>query len=547
MLGIPHCCPPRGSRAALFTTLEEVHSSHVELPLTSPSLSISAGRTQNRTRRYAIASLLLVTFVSFSYWWVLRKPGSFGDGVMFHSIAVLPFKPIGAESRDEHLGLGMTDATITKLSSLQQFTVRPTSAIFKYTEQDYEALKVGRELGVDAVLEGTVQRVGGGVRVSVQLISIREGKPIWAEKFDERFTDIFIIQDAISAQVAQALRLKLTRDERSRLAKRYTDNLAAYQSYVRGNYFWSKRTEEGIRKAIQYFKQAIDMDTNYALAYAGLGDAYGIVGYYGYENIMKRAEAYEEAKAIATKALRLDEMIPEAHVVLALVKSEHDKDDVGADREYKLALALNPDSALANHRYGVFLLERGRVNEASIVSRKASELDPLSSVICANYCATLYFKREYDAAVKCSNRTFEISPDMPQALLILGLSQGQLGRHEEAIEVLKRFSVSTVVRGDRIESLRSLGYVYALAGQRTAAQNILTELDELSQHNGEALFSKALIYAGLGEMVKVFTVLEKRAPYWTEEPGGLRIDPRYDRIKADPRYAQLLKRHFASL
>lgn len=223
---------------------------------------------------------IAVTAALLYVWWSGKR--ATGERYVVRSIAVLPFKPIGAEGRDEHLGLAMTDATITKLSGLPQFTVRPTSTIFKYTDQNYDAVGAGRELGVDAVLEGTMQRVGDRVRCTVQLTNVADGKPVWAASFDENFTDIFAIQDAVSEQVAQALSLKLTGDEKSRLAKRHTQNVEAYQSFIKGIYFWNQRTEDGIRRSIGHFKRAVQLDASYAPAYAGLADAYGMAGYYAY-------------------------------------------------------------------------------------------------------------------------------------------------------------------------------------------------------------------------------------------------------------------------
>jgi tetratricopeptide (TPR) repeat protein len=377
----------------------------------------------------------------------------------------------------------------------------------------------------------------------VQLINVSDGKPVWAASFDENFTHIFAIQDAVSAQVAQALSLKLTGDEKSRLAKRHTQDVEAYQSFIKGIYFWNQRTEDGIRRSIEHFKRAVELDASYAPAYAGLADAYGMAGYYAYETIGKREDVYKEARALAVRALQLDDGIAEAHVVMALVKSEFENDIAGAEQEYKRALELNPGSALAHHRYSVLLLRGGRINEADVESKKASDLDPLSMVVSTSHCSTLYFKRAYDEAATCSRRALEMHPDSSQALLLLGLSLGQQGRYDESIPPLRKMRELSASDTD-IEALRSLGHVYALSGKKQEARKILLRLDGLSEKHDEALLSKALIHSALGEMDQVFAALEKRAPHWWEEPVGLRIDPRYDHIKADPRYAELLKRCF---
>lgn len=491
-----------------------------------------------------IASIaMLVCALGVASFWILRKPSGVSPTV--RSIAVLPFKSIGQESSNDHLGLGMTDAMITKLSSIEKFTIRPTSSIFKYADQSYDLLAAGRELEVEAVLEGTVQRSDDRVRVTVQLINVADGKPIWAEKFDEQFTNIFTVQDAITAQIVEALKLELTVEEKKLLAKRYTNNTEAYESYIRGIYFWNKRTEEGIKQSIAYFEQATRQDPNYALAYAGLADAYGMVGLYGYEKIMKLDDAYQLSKSTALKALQLDETLAEAHISLALVKFRYEHDDPGAEREIKLALMLNPDSALAQHRYAVFLTEHGRINEAYIASKRSYEIEPLSLAYSGYYCTLLYYKREFDAAVQCSQKALEINSSYEQPLLILGLSYAFQGKYQEAIPYLEKLRGMATARTSNV-ILRSLGYVYALAGRRDDAQRILSELDKLPKHDIEAPYSKALVYAGLGRLDKTFKILKEHSAEWREELVGVKIDPIYDLIRTDPRYAEIVKERFGT-
>lgn len=530
---------------------EDRFDSHAEIkqsyrPKIEPGAAVRIGDAASGARfkaaRIVLAALLLGAAAITSFW-LFRKSASSNPTV--RSIAVLPFKLIGTQSGEDHLGLGMTDAMITKLSSLKKFTVRPTSSIVKYTDQPSDPSTVGRELGVDAVLEGTIQRSGDSVRVTVQLINVSDGRPLWADRFDEQFTNVFDLQDAITAQIAEAMRLELTVEERKQLAKRYTNSTEAYESYSRGIYFWNKRTEEGIKQSIAYFELATRHDPNYALAYAGLADAYGVVGVYGYENILKRDEAYQLSKATAVKALQLDNSLAEAHVALALVKFKYEMDSSGAEREYRIALALNPESALARHRYAVYLMETARINAAYVESKKACEIDPLSPVINMNFCTILYFRREYEEATHCSEKTREIDPSNSQVQLILGLCYGQLGRYEESIKELKTLRGQTKGK-PHIEALRSLGYVYALSSRREEAKRTIVELDKLSEGDGEAIYSKALIYAGLGEMDQTFEILKERAPAWSEEPLGLRIDPRYDIIRSDPRYADLLRERFGA-
>ncbi|MBA3715641.1 MAG: winged helix-turn-helix domain-containing protein [Pyrinomonadaceae bacterium] len=513
----------------------------------SPSLP-AARRPRMLDHRAAVlfVILIVVTAAAGSYMWMSReKSRVVAAGVgRTKSIAVLPFKTLGAESNnDVHLGLGMTDATITKLSTLNQFAIRPTSAIFKYTDQSYDPLTAGIELGVEAVLSGTVQRSGDSVRVTVQLINVADGRSLWAERFDERFTGIFAVQDAISEQVAQALKLKLTSEEKKQLAKRYTDSVEAYQAYVRGIYFWNKRTEEGLRRGIEYFEQATRLDPNYALAYAGLADSYALVGVYHYTGIAPPAEAFQKAKAAAAKSLQLDDKIAEAHVALALIKADQEWDMAGAESEYKQALILNPKSATAHHRYSQFLIHRGRLDEASVESKRALELDPLAPVINGNHAMVLYFLRRYDEAAEYSRKALEVEPDNPRMFFILGRAMVQKGMYDEAAALFRR--CRELEKDEPVAAvLLSLAHVYALAGRREEARRVLSEVDKLNIPEGEGLLDKALVYDALGERDRALRVLEEQAPRWTSEPMDLKFDPRYENLRSDPRCEELLKRRF---
>jgi TolB-like protein/DNA-binding winged helix-turn-helix (wHTH) protein len=270
-----------------------------------PRISSSPGRLQVRTFTLAAIALAAIALASGVYFLFSRDRAPVACA---KSIAVLPFKPLGIESNDELLGLGMADAMIIRLSNLQQIPVLPTSAIFKYTGRETDPLAAGRELGVEAVLDGTFQHAGDRVRVTAQLLNVSDGKLIWSDKFDEKFSDIFAVQDSISERMAIALALKISGDERKLLRKRYTENAEAYQDYARGIYFWNKRTEEGIRRSIKYFSDALEKDPGFALAQAMLADSCALVGYYQY-SIFSRKEAYQKARAAASKALEMDESL----------------------------------------------------------------------------------------------------------------------------------------------------------------------------------------------------------------------------------------------
>jgi TolB-like protein/Flp pilus assembly protein TadD len=450
------------------------------------------------------------------------------------SIAVLPFKLLGSEASDEYLGAGMADALITKLSNIRQISVRPTSAVIKYAgKQTTDPLAAGRELGVDSVLEGTIQRRNDRVRVTVQLISVRESRPLWAHSFDERFTDIFTVQDSISAQVAQALTLKLTGEERRLLAKRSTDNVEAYQSYLKGRYFMVRRNEEGLRKAISYFTEAIELEPDYALAYAGLADAHSVLGFYQFGGLAPD-EGYKRARAAATRAIELDETLAEAHTSLALARLDVDHDVEGAEREYRRSIELNPNYAAAHHWYSDFLAMMGRQDEAMAEIERAIELDPLSLVINATLGERLFYARRYDEAAAQLRKTLEMDESFGPAHYLLGLTYEQQGMYDEALVELSR---ARELFGGSPWLVAALGHTLAMAGRRSEAHKALVELKEMSRHGNVSPYDMATVYTGLGEQTQAFEWLQKlRKPQIEHQ---LKADPRMDRLRLDPRFQEM--------
>ena len=334
----------------------------------SPVAKLS--RPQYETRPNAVwvgAGLLIIAAVSAGlYLWLSGTRQS--PAPVVKSLAVLPFKPVASDDSDEYLRLGLTDALITKLSNLKQVVVRPTNAVRNFGDRD--PLAAGRELSVDAVLDGNVQRVGQQVRVTVQLVNVRDGSLLWGGKFDEKFTDIFSVQDAISEQVARALEPGLTGEERTLLAKRHTASADAHHAYVLGRIFWNKRTAKDFEQAIVHFDDAIQKNPNYALAYAGLADSYSLLADY---QGAPAPQSYEKARAAALKALELDDSLAEAQTSLAYVSMYRDWDWEGAERRYRLAIARNPNYATAHQWYAEFLTAMGRFDDALAAIRRAKE------------------------------------------------------------------------------------------------------------------------------------------------------------------------------
>ena len=449
------------------------------------------------------------------------------------SIAVLPFKPLNSDSTSDYLSTGMADALIAKLSNIRQISVRPTSAIIKYAGQSQEAQAIGRELGVDSVLEGTVQRVGERVRVTVQLVSVQERDPSWARSFDESISDIFALQDTISEQVAQTMMVRLNGEEQRQIRKRETENVEAYQEYLRGRYFWNKRDQQGLKKSLEHFQKAVDSDPNYGQAYAGLADTYTLCATYKFD-LFPPDEAFRRARAAATKALAIDETQAEAHASLAMIKVWYDHDESGAETEFKHAIALNPNYATAHHWYSEYLARSGRETEAMTEIRLAQELDPLSPVINTTLGERLYYARRYDEAITQLRRTLDITPDFVSAHFILGLALEQAGRFEEAISELRTAMIAASVNPNLAASL---GHTYALAGQQAKARKILHEL--LAQKVCEP-YEIAMVYQGLGERQQALGWLTRINDKEGELRMLLRLDPRLDSLRSEPRFKELL-------
>ena len=491
-------------------------------------------------RRYLFAAVLVLVCVgALVYVWRSRTARQSAADLPIKSIAVLPFKPLDAESGNELLGLGMADAIIIRLSNFQRLPVLPTSTIIKYTGRDNDPQSLGKALGVDAVLDGTVQRSGDRVRVTVQLISISGGQHVWSDKFDEKFTNIFAVQDSISERVAQALALRITGGEKTQRAKRHTENQEAYQAYVMGLYFYNKRSKEGMEKAIAYFQQAIEKDGNYALAYAMLADSYYLSAYYGFYKGQSK-ELSEKAMAAATKAIELDETVGEAHTAMATILSDYGNDKEMVEREHKRAIELNPNYAMAHLRYGWFLFYTRRIDEALIKMRRAQELDPLSPTTNGALAGALLYTRQYDESIKYTKQALELDPTSFINLLNLGNAYEGKGMYDQAIVEFQKARESN---SSSWVPLASLGHAYGMAGRRPEAEKMLAKLQELAKNDKEIFYGIAIAYAGLKDKERAFEWLEKAMEAKAVEVSSLRYDAELIPLRDDPRFDELLRRY----
>ena len=448
------------------------------------------------------------------------------------SIAVLPFEPLGAAPQDEYLGLGIADALITRLSNLKQVKVRPTSAVRNVVKDD--AISAGRALKVATVLEGTIQKWDEYIRVTVQLVNIQDGATLWAERFDEKFTNIFAIEDSISEQEAAALTVKLTVQEHEQLVKRYTDNTQAHQAYLRGRYFYEKRTQEGITKSIEYFELAIRTDPYHAAAHAGLAESYCSLPVF---DLLPPKNAMPKAKEAALKALSLEPNLAEAHAALGQ-SLLNDWEWAAVEKEFKRAIELNANYATAHHYYAVYLRHMRRFDESLIESRKAQELDPTSANLKAAEGGTLYCAGHYDEAIEELRRAFELDANNPIAHYWMGRIYVQKAVYGAAITEFER---SFSVLGKSPELLAHLGYVYAVSGRKEAAQKVLDELEESSKKDYVPSCYRAIVYAGLDQKEQAFEWLEKAYQEHDLNLIPLAVDPTLDSLREDPRFTRLLQ------
>ena len=489
-----------------------------------------------RSRRWDLPiigiSVLVGLGVIAYYTWVKRA----APGLKVRSIAVLPFKPLVADNRDEPLEMGMCDALITRLSGLNQLIVRSTSSVVQYNKPGQDPLAAGRVLGVDALLEGYVQRSADKIRVTAQLLSVTDGRHLWSGQFNENFTDIFAVEDSISRQMVEALLPNLTGEERRRVTKHYTENIEAYELYLRGRYFLDKRTSEGLKKSIEYFQQATERDPRYALAFVGLADSYVQLEV---RADMRPLDSSQKARAAAMRALEIDDTIAEAHASLANIKYWYDWDWAGAESEFRRAIELSPNYPVSHQLYAPYLITMGRQQEAFSEIQQARALDPISLPVNTQVARILYFSRKYDEAIEQCRKTLEIDPNRGGAHLFMGRSYKEKRMYQDALTELEK--ARDLLKGSA-EVLSLIGYTYAVSGRRLEAQNVLAELHRLSKQRYVSPYHIAMVYAGLGERDTTFIWLEKA---YGDREGRLTIlkfAPEFDRLRSDPRYEDLLRR-----
>jgi TolB-like protein/DNA-binding winged helix-turn-helix (wHTH) protein len=509
----------------------------------APALpAASTPRRRNTLRSVALACLLFGGLALAAYFAVRNKSGQPTEvQPLARSIAVLPFKPLVLENRDPALELGMTDALITKLSNIREVIVRPTSAVLKYNDPAQDPLAAGREQGVDVLLDGKVQRAGDRVRVTVQLVRVSDGVPLWGREFDESFTNIFSVQNSISEQVARALTLHLSSDEQKRLTNRYTEKIEAYQLYLQGRHFMEKRTPEDLRKALNYYQQAIEVDANYALAYSGLAYAYHLLAFYGG---LPPTEAYPPAKRAALRALELDPALPEAYTALARIKEGYEHDASGAAEDYRRAIEINPSHASARRSYSAYLLRAGRIDEAIREAQKAQEIDPLLLIANANLGEIYYYAHQWDQTLKYMRRVREIDPTFQKRYVgtYLFLSYMRKGMYEEAIQENARRLSDGAGPEKEAEVVATLTEAHRVSGERGIWQKQIELAEKLQKSDSDFPFFMAEAHIHLGEKDQTLRWLNKAANEKHPAIAAIHSDPDYESLRSDPRFAELVRR-----
>ena len=482
----------------------------------------------------AMAALIGIVTFALSLWYSrnAEKPEQAGP---VRSLAVLPFRPLNADG-DNYLGLGMADVLITRLSDLNQIVVQPTNSIRKYDASDMHPITAGKELKVDAVLEGTYQKTADRLRLTLRLHDVRDGRTLWSGKFDDKFTDIFKVQDSISDQVAMALALNLSREKRTLMFSRYTENAAAYELYLKGRYWWNKRTVSGLEKAIDYFEQTIALSPNYALAYAGLADCYNLL------SILEASppqEAFPKARAAAVKALEIDDTLAEARTSLGWIKWVYDWDWPGSEREFKRAVEISPGYATAYDWYGVCLAQTGQFDEALTQLRKAQRHDPLSLVIQVHTGWVYFYSGQYDRAIEQYQRVLEMDPSFTWARVHLSQAYEQKGMYTEAIAELQHALASSTVNH---RHLAGMAHIFAVSGRHGEARRMLSDLLEREKNQYVSPYSIALVYAGLEEKEQALAWLRMGAERRAGRMVRLRFDHRFKNLRSDPQFIEVLRR-----
>jgi adenylate cyclase len=489
--------------------------------------------------RAATIAALVGVVATLGWWLTTRGPRIAStlpaEAPSRKSIAVLPFVNMSSDKENEYFSDGITEDLITALSKVSGLHVAARTSSFAFKGKNEDVRTIGTQLNVGAVLEGSVAKAGNQVRITAQLINVQDGYHLWSDSYDRELKDIFAIRSQVAQTVAKALQVTLAADERRRLEQKPTENLEAYQLYLKGRYYVNRYTEDGLKKGHAYLEQAIALDPGYALAYQGLAYYYSVVN----DWFLAPNEAMPKMRAAAEKALQIDPTLSEAHTFLADVAFMYDWNWSAADEEFKHALALDANSVVAHQFYGMYLTAIRSVPQGIAELKRAVELDPLSPEANTFLGFGLYFAHRYADAIAQLHETLEVEPNYFLAHSFLGKAYVQNGELEPGIAEIRR---AKELDPHNPEGTSALGYAYAVAGDRDAAQRVIDELRQQSQTSYVSPFFFAVIHAALGETDQAFALLDEAYDDHSFFLWGLKVEPMVDPQRADPRFTELLKK-----
>ncbi len=484
---------------------------------------------------YALSAILVIAMTAVVLFFY---PGVFkSERQAMNSIAVLPLKNLSGISTQDYISDGMTESLISNLAKIEALErVISSTSVMQYKETTKSLPEIARELGVDAVVEGSVMVSNNRVRVSVQLIEARTDRNIWSNSYEKDLRDILALQSDLARAIAREIKIIVTPAEQARLSVTHPVDPEAFQLVLRARSHWNKRTEEDLTRAKELFEQAIDKDPSYALAYAGLADAYNMLASYYF---IPASEAYPKAREAAQKALELDENIAEAYTSLAWVKYRHDGDWFGAETDYNWAIGLNPNYAIAHHWYGALLRDMGRFDEALTQIERARDLNPFSPAINTSLGYLYFFARQYDQALTQCRQTLQQDPEFHWAYDVMALSHLQRGESKEALEELKQ---ALALSASSLDYKCHLAQAYAQAGLISEAQNVLDELLREAETNHVPFHEIAMIYQALGQKERAISFLERASDVQPSILNAVKMDPRWDGFRMDPFYEEILEK-----
>jgi serine/threonine-protein kinase len=484
-----------------------------------------------RKTMLAVGGLVLAGVLTLGSWFALNRGGGSID-----SLAVLPFTNASGDPNTEYLSDGISESLINSLAEVRGLRIVPRSSVFRYKGKVADTQKIGRELQVRAVLTGRLLRRGDTLNVQTELVDVDRGSQLWGTQYNRKLADIISVQEEISREISQNLRLRLTGEEKQRLTKRYTQDSQAYQLYLKGRYFWDKRSPDALESAIEYFQQAIHQDPNYALAYVGLADAYAVLALFGERDPRL---VMPKAKAAALKALEMDDGLGEAHVSLGWVSYSYDWDWPTAGKHFERALALKPAYPPAHYLYSLYLMAQGRFDDGLAEARRAVELDPLSLAARHYLEVQLFIGGRVDESIEECRRTLELDPGYAVSHAQLGQSYAEKGMYPEALAAFEKYSALS--RGSPM-SLAFLGYIHARTGDRAFALGVLDKLKALSKERYVSGMWFGLVYVGLGEKDEAFRSLETAYQEHANFLAYLRVLPWWRPLRSDSRFADLQRR-----